>query len=224
VPASPRHAPEFELKAYDNVTVLLQPDWTLPRIVTIKGQVKYPGDYALRSKSERLVDLIERAGGLTRDAYPEGIVFTRSRESVGRIGLDLPAALKHRSRPDNILLSDGDVIEIPVHSAVVMVTGSVNSPVAVPYVRGAYVDYYVYGAGGPTAKGDLAKAYVLQPSGKVESTRKFFYGRYPPIPLAGSTVTVPERIPGQRFDVVAALAAAASIGSSLVALLVILHR
>ena len=60
---------------------------------------------------------------------------------------------------------DGDTIEIPVHSAVVMVTGAVNSPVAVPYVKGAYVDYYVYGAGGPTAKGDLGRAYVAQPGG-----------------------------------------------------------
>src|SRR5207248_779739 len=102
----------------------------------------------------RLVDLINRAGGLTRDAYPEGIVFKRSQDSVGRVGVDLPTALKHPSRPDNILLADGDSIEIPLRSAVVMVSGSVNSPIAVPYVRGAFIDYYVYGAGGPTIKGD----------------------------------------------------------------------
>jgi protein involved in polysaccharide export with SLBB domain len=225
VPAPAHHAPEFELKAYDNVTVMLQPDWLLPRIVTVKGQVKYPGDYALKSKSERLVDVINRAGGLTRDAYAGGIVFKRSQDSVGRIGIDLPAALKNRSRPDNILLADGDTIEIPMHSAVVMVTGAVNSPVAVPYVPGAYADYYVYGAGGPTARGDLRRVYVVQPSGKVESSQRHWWGRYPPRPQPGSTVTVPERIPGQqRVDLVGAFAAVASIGSSLVALLVILHR
>jgi len=106
----------------------------------------------------------------------------------------------------------------------VMVTGAVNSPVAVPYVRGAFTDYYVYSAGGATTKGDMARAYVMQPSGKVESNQRHWYGRQPPIPQAGSTVEVPERVSGQRFDVVGTLAAVASVTSSLVALVVILHR
>ena len=43
--------------------------WSLQRSVVLSGQVKSPGRYSLRSKTERLADLIERAGGLTPEAY-----------------------------------------------------------------------------------------------------------------------------------------------------------
>ena len=59
-------APTVLLKPYDNVLILRQPDWELQRTVVIAGQVKYPGRYSLRSKTDRLSDLIERVGGLTK--------------------------------------------------------------------------------------------------------------------------------------------------------------
>src|SRR5437870_5232513 len=62
-------APEVPLAAYDNVLILRQPDFELQRTVTIQGEVYYTGTYALKSKDDRLADLIQRAGGLTRQAY-----------------------------------------------------------------------------------------------------------------------------------------------------------
>ena len=47
--------------------------------VTISGEVANPGRYTIK-KGERLSTLINRAGGLTEQAYPYGAVFTR--ESV----------------------------------------------------------------------------------------------------------------------------------------------
>ncbi len=44
--------------------------------VTIVGQVKYPGSFDIL-RNERLSSLINRAGGLTDEAYPYGAVFTR---------------------------------------------------------------------------------------------------------------------------------------------------
>jgi protein involved in polysaccharide export with SLBB domain len=224
LPVPARTAPELELKAYDNVLILRQPDWFLPRLVHITGQVKYPGDYALRSKSERLADLIDRAGGLTKDAFPEGIAFYRAQEHVGRIGIDLPAAMHRHDAPDNLLLAEGDSIVIPLHSAVVLVAGAVNSPAAVPYVQGKGVDYYVYAAGGPNARADFDKAYVTQSSGKVESKRSHLLYTSRPTPQPGSTVAVPERAEGQRFDIAGTIAATTSILTSIVALAAILHR
>jgi len=46
------------------------------RTVTIEGEVRYPGSYALE-RNERLSDLIQRVGGLTDRAYPEASVITR---------------------------------------------------------------------------------------------------------------------------------------------------
>src|SRR5712691_6077213 len=66
-------APEVPLAPYDNVLILKQPEFDFQRRVVITGEVKYPGTYSLRSKQDRLADLINRAGGLTRPAYGEGI-------------------------------------------------------------------------------------------------------------------------------------------------------
>ncbi|MEP6494696.1 MAG: SLBB domain-containing protein, partial [bacterium] len=73
LPGPTAKAPEVELHAYDAVLIKRQPEWQLQRTVSVQGEVKYPGTYALTTKSERLSDLIVRAGGLTASAYAEGI-------------------------------------------------------------------------------------------------------------------------------------------------------
>lgn len=49
-----------------------------PLLVEIKGRVKKPGVYALNSKTETLRDLIDKAGGLTEDAWDVGVHFLRN--------------------------------------------------------------------------------------------------------------------------------------------------
>ncbi len=53
-----------------------------PESVTISGEVRRPGTYAI-TKGERLSSLIERAGGFLPGAFLKGAVFTR--ESIRRI-------------------------------------------------------------------------------------------------------------------------------------------
>lgn len=53
-----------------------------PQFVTITGEVKYPGVYALRSRNEKMTDIIKRAGGFTAEAYPKGIVFNRMNHNL----------------------------------------------------------------------------------------------------------------------------------------------
>lgn len=49
---------------------------TEERTVMIRGEVRNPGPYDILP-DDRISDLIERAGGLTDQAYPEGAVFSR---------------------------------------------------------------------------------------------------------------------------------------------------
>ncbi len=72
------------LKSGDIVTIFSQEDIRVPiskqtRIVRIQGEVRNPGIYQLRA-GDTLPMLIDRAGGLTNDAYVYGTEF--SRESV----------------------------------------------------------------------------------------------------------------------------------------------
>ncbi len=78
LPAPASGAPDTELQPYDNLMIMRQPGWELQRSVAISGQVKFPGRYSLKSKTDRVSDLLERAGGLTSEAYPEGVRFYRS--------------------------------------------------------------------------------------------------------------------------------------------------
>jgi protein involved in polysaccharide export with SLBB domain len=70
---------EVTLQPYDNVLIMQQPDFSLPRSVVITGEVRYPGRYALRTKSERLSDIVQRAGGLSEEAASDAAYFARAR-------------------------------------------------------------------------------------------------------------------------------------------------
>jgi polysaccharide export outer membrane protein len=78
LPAPASGAPDTELEPYDNLMVMRQPGWELQRSVAITGQVRYPGRYSLKSKTDRVSDLLTRAGGLTPEAYAQGVQFYRS--------------------------------------------------------------------------------------------------------------------------------------------------
>jgi protein involved in polysaccharide export with SLBB domain len=223
LPAPRDGAREVPLQVYDNVLILRQPDWELQRNVKIGGEVRFPGDYALTNKTERLDELIERAGGLTAEAYPAGVVFYRRAGGAGRIGIDLPNVLRNRRAIDNLILQGGDSIWIPRFNPVVTVTGAVNSPVAVAFAPGRDIAYYIYAAGGGSRKADLRRAYVVQANGKVETVQRFSF-RGNPKPQPGATVHVPEREPEDRRDYLALAGSLVQVLASLVAIVAIVER
>lgn len=217
IPARAGGAPEVILRPYDNLLILQQPYWELQRVVTISGEVRFPGQYALRTRDERISDLIHRAGGLTTEAYPEGTVFTRMKGDVGRVAIDVPRALKKRSAPDNLLLMDGDQIMIPQRSNVVTVRGAVNAPNVVAYVPGRTIDFYIEQAGGAARNADSKRAFITQPSGKRETKSVF---RPAPRPLPGALVVVPEVDPENRTNWVQVMGAIAPVVASLATLMI----
>jgi protein involved in polysaccharide export with SLBB domain len=219
-------APEVALQPYDNLLILRQPEWELPRTVKITGQVKYPGPYALRSKTDRLMDIIDRAGGLTREAYPDGVEFYRRQDSAGRIGVDLKRVLDNRGHRDNLILAAGDSIDIPEFDPVVMVRGAVNAPGAVAFRPGQNLDYYVRAAGGYSKAGDKNRAWVVQPNGRKEAVqRRTLLPDTTPQPRPGAEVFVPDRDPSLAgVSTVAILGAAAQVLASLVTIIVVARQ
>ena len=223
LPAPSGNSPEVPLRPYDNVLILEQPDWSLQRTVSLVGEVRFPGTYALTSKGEKLSDLIKRAGGLTDQAYADGVFFFRRRGNLGRIGIDLPRILRDPEFRDNLILQDGDSIYLPQFSAVVDVRGAVSSPVAVAYVPGKDIGYYIGAAGGLNRKAEGSRAYVVQPNGKVESiSRRFLLPDGQPQPRPGSVVMVPEKDPNDKRDYTALATAAVQVAASLVAVVALI--
>ena len=64
------------LQSYDVVLVRAIPEFRENLSVTLKGEVRFPGDYSF-TRGENLGDIIRRAGGLNGLAHAEAAVFTR---------------------------------------------------------------------------------------------------------------------------------------------------
>jgi protein involved in polysaccharide export with SLBB domain len=68
----------FILKDYDRVFVKSDTAKNFEnKVVTLVGEVQFPGSYSLIKRGERLSDLINRAGGFKTGAYKEGIYINR---------------------------------------------------------------------------------------------------------------------------------------------------
>lgn len=67
----------FLLEPYDIVEVRRSPNYQTQKRVTIDGEVQFGGGYTLTVKNERLSDLVNRAGGLTPQAYVRGAHLSR---------------------------------------------------------------------------------------------------------------------------------------------------
>jgi polysaccharide biosynthesis/export protein len=189
-----RGTPEVPLQPFDNVLILRQPDFSLPRTVYVVGQAQYPGTYTLTAGNERLADIVDRAGGLTPLAYAGGVRFVRVLGNVGRINVDLPRALKDRDSRSNIILQSGDSIEIPEYKPSVQVAGAVNAPGSVLWERGKDLNYYLNAAGGPSWRADKGKVSVRYANGEVQTRhRTLGIFRSDPTPGPGAEVLVPVR-------------------------------
>ncbi len=221
LPFAASGAPEVMLQPFDNVLILRQPDFDFQRTVAVTGEVRYPGVYSLRNKRDRLSDVIARAGGLTTQAYPEGIRFVRSQNNVGRINVDLGRALQDTASAADLVLQPGDSINIPVYQPSVKVSGAVNSPGSVLWRRGADLNYYLSAAGGFAQRADKGAVSVRFANGEVRTKgHGLFHGD--PKPGPGSEVFVPAEDPtAHKTDYVALFGAIAQILASAVTIAVV---
>jgi polysaccharide biosynthesis/export protein len=65
------------LQAFDRLSIKQISGWTEQDQVSLKGEIRFPGTYTIQ-QGETLRSVIQRAGGLTSMAFPEGSVFTRT--------------------------------------------------------------------------------------------------------------------------------------------------
>lgn len=73
---SGKPAANLRLEPYDVLSVKEVSQWANQESVQLVGQVRFPGTYTIKP-GETLRSVIERAGGLTQYAFPQGAVFTR---------------------------------------------------------------------------------------------------------------------------------------------------
>jgi protein involved in polysaccharide export with SLBB domain len=195
-------ASDFVLERYDNVFIRIQPGFEAQWTVAITGEVRFPGAYALQRKGEGLGGLVERAGGLTAEAFPEGVRFFRRQEVIGdpeprltRVNVDLVDILEYPSERNAMVLADGDSVHIPQYDGTVYVDGAVLYPTSVRYEPGKGLDYYIKSAGGYARDADKGRSRVEFANGSVKLPSRFLFFSSKPKPGPGSHVFVPAKPP-----------------------------
>jgi polysaccharide biosynthesis/export protein len=178
------------LSPFDRVFVRRLSRYEEQRTVTITGEVFYPGSYAIKDKTERISDLIKKAGKTKSEADLASARFTRS----GRVmGVDLVKIENNYNHVDNLLLAAGDALEVPRKKETVTINGQVLSPTTVPYDKELKFKDYLDRAGGFTDSAFVSKTYVRYANGYVSRTRKFFFIPIYPKVEQGMDIIVPTK-------------------------------
>lgn len=80
--------PGFILKPYDQIFVRKSPAYQPQINVHVEGEILFGGTYALTNKTERLSDLVKKAGGVTSYAYVKGARLARQINAEERMRME----------------------------------------------------------------------------------------------------------------------------------------
>jgi polysaccharide biosynthesis/export protein len=180
------------LKPLDKVFVRTKSEMLKNKLVTIGGEVFYPGKYPILYDGESLTSIIQRAGGIRTSAYLEGLRFNRA--GVGPIAINLPSDTSAEKGFKNIVLNENDSIYIPQKQTLVAVKGEVQNNINIQSESGiTSLEYYISAAGGFGEQPWKNKIYVQYPNGVNKSTKKVLFTRIYPKVTPGSTIVVPRK-------------------------------
>lgn len=208
----------FVLQPYDYVYVRRSPSYNEQTAVDIRGEVTFPGTYTMTKRTERLSDLVEKAGGINQWAYVKGARLSRklsaeektrmrstldvvnsAKDSIDTdllnieetyfVGIDLEAALKNPGGEADLVLREGDILLVPQYNNTVRISGNVLYPNTVTYSPNMTVRQYVQQAGGYGFRSKKNKAYVVYMNGQVARARQMAKGVVQP----GCEIVIPKK-------------------------------
>jgi protein involved in polysaccharide export with SLBB domain len=185
--------------------------------VKVRGEVLFPGNYALERRDESIKDIITRSGGLTQYGSLKDLQVFRNGIRIG-VNLDRDA-----EKDMGLLMLPGDSLFISRNDPFVEITGGVYNPQFIRHASNSF-KFYISAAGGVKNRASLAKAYVQYGNGINRKTTKFLFFRFYPAVLPGSKIIVPEVAEKENTFSVAQLGAITTIVSGLVTLAAILKR
>ena len=178
------------LQPFDVVVVREVPDFDPIQIVSITGEVMYPGDYAITIGKEKISDLIAKAGGLTEDAFLGNSTIKRSEDGLGFVAVNFKKAIKNKSN-HNLILSPGDNIKIGKEINLVLIDHQGTnarefivedlkdeSQISTHYSNNKRAGYYIRKYNGGFAKeAKPSKTFVKHADGRLLKTHNFLLFR-----------------------------------------------
>lgn len=240
--------PDFVLNPYDQVYVRRSPGYIEQRNIEIAGEVLFPGKYALKEKTERLSDIVKRAGNLTPHAFSAGARLLREKtimemteerkamqalskglkDSISTdllninpyysVGIELDKAIANPQSEYDLVLREGDQLIVPEYDNTVKINGSVMYPNTVLYKKGQKVSYYINQAGGYSDLAEKKRAYIVYMNGTVAKVKGSNRDAIQP----GCNIVIPSKEQKEKMSLAQILSLGTSVTSmaSVVALLI----
>lgn len=87
------------------------------------------------------------------------------------IGIDLEEALRNPGSDADLVLREGDVLDVPAYSNTVRISGAVMMPNSVSYVAGKNVGYYIDNAGGYSQHAKRSKKFIIYMNGSIKRVK-----------------------------------------------------
>jgi len=213
-------ASKFILKPFDMIFIRSSPGYSAQISVKIEGEVLFPGSYSINSRTERISDLVKRAGNFTPEAYPKGARLIRKltpdqvvskaieklkihmedtsqieykSEPESTIGIDLEKIMNKPGSIYDLFLNKDDVLKIPKELKTLNLSGALLSPGIVNYAKGKRMSYYISNAGGYSDDAKSSKLYVVYANGMIQRTHKIlFFNKYSKL-MPGAEIVVPRK-------------------------------
>lgn len=112
------------------------------------------------------------------------------------VAIDLEKAMAKPGSIADVLLREGDVLDIPQFSSMIKISGEVQNPISVGYVEGKSLKYYINKAGGYSDNARKKKTYAIYMNGSTDELgRRAKRGIQP-----GCEIVVPARPQKERMS------------------------
>lgn len=95
--------PGFVLEPFDQVYVRKSPGTSTQQNISIDGEVVFPGNYTLTSRTMRLSDIFKVAGGATDLAYIQGARLERRPNQVERMRMEAVFKMQQEQQEKNMI-------------------------------------------------------------------------------------------------------------------------
>jgi len=213
---------DFKLEPNDRVSVRYLKGYAEQKKVLVTGEINFPGNYIIEMKNERISDLVERAGGLSPYAFLEGASLIRvnpyfrdvainsvfdnlnktevnsldiNNKKSFKIGIDLEKIIAEGGKESkyNLVLQNGDQLEIPSLKETVKVQGEILAPSLIRFDQSNTLKDYINKSGGFSSRAKRSKTYVIYPNGDIASSKNFLFFRSYPKLKPGAIILVPEK-------------------------------
>lgn len=136
------------------------------------------------------------------------------------VGINLEKAIANPGSNDDVVLRAGDILDIPLYSNVVRISGAVISANTIAYEEGKKAKWYIENAGGYADNARKRRAYVIEMNGHIKKLKK--RSKVEP----GSEIIVPQKIdkPGALQNILSIASTSASMATMLATIYNIIKR